>query len=377
MQAAVDSGTIAGAVVLVMKDGKVAYQRAFGYADRESRKTMRTDGLFRIASQTKAITSVAVMMLVEEGLVRLTDPVSRWLPGLGGVRVATKSDTGLALMPLKRQITIRDLLTHTAGISYGYDSLVKDAYAAEGLGPAAGFGWYTADKTEPICASMDRLGKLAIVAQPGERFVYGYNTDILGCVVERVSGNSLADFFSIRIFTPLGMHDTWFFPPASEAGRMATVYTRTDSKLVRAEEGPKGQGDYITGPRVSYSGGAGLVSTAHDYARFLQMLANGGQLDGARILGPRSVALMTADHLDTLFSRNGHGFGLGFEVLTNPGRAGQFGNAGQYSWGGAYASTYWVDPKDKLVCLFLTQLLPNPGLDLPDRLRALVYQAVE
>ena len=377
MQGAVDSGLIAGAVVLVQRHGQVAYQRAFGWSDREAKRPMRPDALFRIASQTKAITSVAVMQLVERGLVRLSDPVSKWLPGLADVKVAAKADTGLMLLPLKRAITIRDLLTHTAGISYGTDSLIRAAYAAEGLGPNAGYGWYTADKTEPVCATMDRLGRLPIMAQPGERFVYGYSTDILGCVVERAGGMSLADYFAREIFQPLGMTSTWFFPPETAASRLVVVYTRTDSGLVRAGAGPKGQGDYITGPRANYSGGAGLVSSAGDYARFLQMLANGGRLGGARILGPRTVALMTTDHADTLYSRNGLGFGLGFEVLEDPGRAGQYGNPGRFGWGGAYTSTYWVDPKDGIVCVFMTQLLPNPGLDLPDRLRALVYQAVE
>jgi CubicO group peptidase (beta-lactamase class C family) len=377
MQAAVDSGRIAGAVVLVMRHGQLVYQHAFGWSDREARRPMRADALFRIASQTKAITSVAVMMLVEQGLIRLSDPVSKWLPGLGTVKVAAKSDTGLALVPLRRAITIRDLLTHTAGISYGTDSLVRSAYAAEGLGPNAGYGWYTADKNEPLCVSMDRLGKLPIVAQPGTQFVYGYNTDILGCVVERVSGLSLAEFFGQKIFRPLGMNSTWFFPPESLASRMTVVYTRSDTGLVRSGPGPLGQGDYLSGPRMNYSGGAGLISTAGDYARFLQMLANGGQLHGARILGPRTVALMTADHADTLYSRMGLGFGLGFEVLEDPGHSAQFGNPGRFGWGGAYASNYWVDPQDGIVCVFMTQLLPNPGLDLPDRLRALVYQAVE
>jgi CubicO group peptidase (beta-lactamase class C family) len=338
---------------------------------------MRTDALFRIASQSKAITSVALMTLVESGAVRLGDPVSRWLPALAHVRVATQTDSGLALVALKRAITIRDLLTHTAGISYGTDSLVRSAYAAEGLGPNAGYGWYTADKREPICASMDRLGSLPITAQPGERFVYGYATDILGCVIERVSGVSLADYFTRRIFRPLRMRETWFYPPAAQGYRLATVYTRADSALVRAPDGPRGQGDYQQGPQLSYSGGAGLVSTARDYARFLQMLANGGRLGSIRILGPRTVALMTADHADTLYSRNGLGFGLGFEILEDPGRAGQYGNPGRFGWGGAYSTNYWVDPKDGLVCVFMTQLLPNPGLDLADRLRSLVYQAVE
>ncbi len=376
MQGAVDSGTIAGAVVLVLRHGQVVYNRAFGWRDREARIPLRTDALFRIASQTKAITSVALMTLVEEGRVRLGDPVSKWLPGLGTVKVAVKSDTGLALVKLKRAITIRDLLTHSAGISYGTDELVRSAYAAEGLGPKAGYGWYTADKTEPICASMDRIGKLPIVAQPGEAFVYGYNTDILGCVVERVSGTSLADFFATRIFGPLGMKSTWFFPPAGEAGRLAVVYSRTDSGLVRAVPGPMGQGDYIDGPRVSYAGGAGLVASAGDYGRFLQMLANGGTLNGARVLGPRTIQLMTSDHLDSIYSTRGLGFGLGFEILEDPGKAAQFGNPGRFGWGGAYASNYWVDPKDGIVCVFMTQLLPNPGLDLPERLRPLIYQAV-
>lgn len=376
MQRAVDSGTVAGAVVLVLRRGQVVYSHAFGWSDREAKTPMRPDALFRIASQTKAVTSVAVMMLVEEGRIRLNDPVSTWLPGFAGIKVAVKGDSGITLVKLKRAITIRDLLTHTAGISYGTDAQVREAYAAEGLGPRAGYGWYTADKSEPICTSMDRIGKLPIVAQPGEAFVYGYNTDILGCVVERVSGMSLADFFSQRIFTPLGMKDSWFFLPASAASRLAVVYTRTDSGLVRAVPGSMGQGDYLSGPRVSYSGGAGLVSSARDYGRFLQMLANGGTLDGARILGPRTVQLMTTDHADTLYSRNGVGFGLGFEVLEDPGRAAQFGNPGRFGWGGAYASNYWVDPRDGIVCVFMTQLLPNPGLDLPDRLRPLVYQAV-
>jgi CubicO group peptidase (beta-lactamase class C family) len=224
---------------------------------------------------------------------------------------------------------------------------------------------------------MDRLGHLAIVAQPGERFVYGYSTDILGCVVERVSGMKLADYFARHIFTPLGMRDTWFYPPAAQANRLTVVYTRTDSGLVRAVEGARGQGDYLSGPRQSYSGGAGLISTARDYGRFLQMLANGGQLDGARILGPRTVALMTTNQLDTMYSAGGLGFGLGFEILMDPGKAGQYGNPGRFGWGGAYSSNYWVDPKDGLVVVFMAQLLPNPGIDLPDRLRAMVYQAVD
>ncbi len=376
MQAAVDSGKVAGAVVLVARHGQQAYAGAWGWSDREAGRAMTVSTLFRIASQTKAVTSVAIMMLVEDGVVRLSDPVAKWIPGFAGAQQAVPGDSGPRLVPLRRAITIRQLLTHTAGISYGTESLVQDQYAAEGLGPAAGYGWYFADKQEPICASIDRLSHLPLVEQPGGRFTYGYNTDILGCVVERVSGLSLADFFRQRIFAPLGMRSTWFFPPATERNRLATVYAWSDTGLVRAPEGPRGQGDYLDGPRVSYSGGAGLVSTAGDYARFLQMLANGGSLDGHRILGPRTVALMTMDHIDTLYARNGTGFGLGFEILKDPGRAAEYGSPGRFGWGGAYSSNYWVDPKEELVVVFMAQLLPNPGLDLADRLRAMVYQAI-
>lgn len=376
VQAAIDSGRMYGAVVLVARRGRVAYHRAFGWADRESGRRMTPDALFRIASQTKAVTSVAVMTLIEDGRLRLGDPVSKFLPGFAGAGVAQPGDTGILLQPVKRAITIRDLLTHTAGLSYGTDSLVRRQYEAQGLGPAAGWGWYFADKSEPICGSMERLSRLPLVSQPGERYVYGYSTDVLGCVVERVSGQSLAEYFETRIFRPLGMRDTWFFPPAAAAARLATVYSATDSGLVRSSEGPRGQGDYLDGPRVSYSGGAGLVSTARDYALFLQMLAGGGSLGATRILGPRTVALMTTDHADTLFSRNGMGFGLGFEILEDPGRAGQYGNVGRYGWGGAYATSYWIDPKDELVIVLMTQLLPGRAWETWDQVRAVIYQAI-
>jgi CubicO group peptidase (beta-lactamase class C family) len=378
MQAAVDSGTIAGAVTLVLRHGRVAHQGAYGMADREAGRRMTLDALFRIASQSKAITSTAVMILVEEGAIRLHDPVSKWIPGFASTKVASASDTGLVLTRLARPITIRDLLTQTAGISYGYDSLIRPLYVAAGLGPENGPGWYFADRTEPICADMERLATLAITAQPGTRFVYGYATDILGCVVERASGRSLADFLSERILRPLGMKDTWFYVPESAAARLTAVYAVTDSGLVRAPDGPDGQGDYVRGPRVSYSGGAGLVSTARDYARFLQMLLNGGQLDGARILSPTTVRLMTVDHLDSLYSRHspGTGFGLGFEILEDPGLRGEYGSPGRYAWGGAYATGYWVDPKEDLVAVYMIQLLPSRGLDPFLTFRTLVYSAI-
>ena len=376
MQEGVDSGLVAGVVTMVLRHGKVVQHGAYGWADLESKRPMKEDALFRIASQSKAITSVAIMMLIEEGRLRLGDSVARWLPSFSQAKVFTKSDSGTALVPVRRTITIRDLLTHTAGISYGTDESVRDAYAAANLGPEAGWGWYFADKHEPICTSMDRLGTLPFVAQPGERWVYGYNTDILGCVIERVSGMPLDRFFATRIFAPLGMRSTWFYPPASAAARLTTVYGYFDGKFGRAPDGPKGQGDYIKGPRTSFSGGAGLVSTAADYATFLQMLANGGTFNGARLLSPRSVELMHMNHVDRLYGSKGDGFGLGFSVLLDPGEAGSFGNAGLYGWGGAYATNYWIDPRDGLVTVYMVQLMPNPGVDLASRLRTLVFAAI-
>src|ERR671932_510390 len=205
LQRAVDRGEIAGAVALVTRDGQTVYERAVGWADKEAGRRMTADAIFRIASQTKALTSVAIMSLVEEGKLTLDDPVDRFIPAFRQTTVAVRSDTGRVIVPARRRITIHDLLTHTAGISYGTDSLVAPLYAAKGLGPNAGWGWYTADKDEPICQTMERLATLPFVSQPGERFVYGYNTDILGCVVERASGVPLDEFIRARITAPLGM----------------------------------------------------------------------------------------------------------------------------------------------------------------------------
>jgi CubicO group peptidase (beta-lactamase class C family) len=367
---------MAGAVGLVLQDGRVAYQRAVGWADREAGRKMTPDVIFRIASQTKAITTVAVLMLVEEGKLGLNDPVSKQLPSFAKTTVAVASPGGPTLVPARRPITIKDLLTHTAGISYGTDSVVASLYAAKGLGPSAGFGWYTADKDEPICTTMDRLGTLPAVAQPGEAMVYGYNTDILGCVVERVSGQPLDEFIAARITGPLDMHDTHFFLPPAKGARLAAVYApEPDGRVARAPDGPKGQGDYVAGPRKSFAGGAGLLSTARDYARFLQMILNGGELDGVRILGPRTVALMTHDQIGSLYPGPGAGFGLGFSTVEKPGGNG-LAPVGSFGWGGAYATMYQVDPEDELVIVFMTQLLPNGSGQARDRFPTLVYQAL-
>ena len=376
LQQYVDENRIGGAVGFVLQDGHVVYERAVGWADREAGVRMAPDTIFRIASQTKAITSVAILSLMEEGKLTLTDPVSRYIPSFAASKVAVRNGDAVDLVPAKRAINIRDLLTHTAGISYGTDASVAAMYQAKGLGPAAGYGWFTADKDEPICVTMERLGTLPFVAQPGEAWVYGYNTDVLGCVVEKVSGMPLDQFIRTRITAPLGMKDTQFFLPPTERARLAAVYMAgSDGKITRAPDGPRGQGAYVDGPRKSFAGGAGLLSTAQDYARFLEMIRRGGALDGVRILSPRTVALMTSNQVGTLHSPAGLGYGLGFETTDRYGANG-LDSAGAFGWAGAYSSTYRVDPESRLVICFMVQILPNTT-DLGRKFPTLVYQALE
>jgi CubicO group peptidase (beta-lactamase class C family) len=375
LQQYVDSQRIGGAVALVLRDGQVAYQRAVGWIDRESRRPMTADAMFRIASQSKAITSTAILMLVEEGKIALSDPVSRYIPAYARTMVSPRADSGRTTVPARRQITIQDLLTHTSGISYGGEAYLAAQYREKGLGPAAGNGWYTADKTEPVCETMERLGSLPFVAQPGEAYVYGYNTDILGCVVERASGTPLDEFIRTRITAPLGMSDTYFFLPPEKASRLVTLYLNDSTGVIaRAPEGSRGQGHYVQGPRRNFSGGAGMVSTARDYARFLEMIRNRGELDGVRILSPRMVDLMTSNQSGLLSSQNGLGFGLGFEVVERLGAKGVY-SVGSFGWGGAYGSTYMVDPAERLVVVFMINQMPMRA-DVASKFPTLVYQAL-
>ena len=375
LQQYVDESRIAGAVALVLRDGQPVYDRAVGWSDKEAGRRITTDTIFRIASQTKAITSAAILSLVEEGKIGLNDPVGRFIPSFAKTTVAVRNESGTTMVPAKRAITIRDLLTHTAGISYGTDSQVAALYEAKGLGPAAGLGWYTADKNEPICGTMERLGTLPFVAQPGEAWVYGYNTDILGCVVERASSIPLDEFVRTRITDPLAMKDTRFFLPAEQRDRLAAVYASgSDGKIARAPEGPKGQGNYVEGPRRSFAGGAGLLSTARDYARFLETIRNGGSLGGVRILAPRTVELMTTNQAGSLHSTTGLGFGFGFETTDRYGANGM-DSVGSFGWGGAYGTLYRVDPHARLVMVLMIQLLPN-ATDIRDKFPTLVYQAL-
>ena len=372
LQRYVDENRIAGIVALVLRDGQPVYEKAVGWSDKEAGRRMTTDTIFRIASQSKAITSTAVLSLVEEGKLTLNDPVSRVIPPFAKTTVAT----GGSVVPAKRPITIRDLLTHTAGISYGIEPAIASQYEAKGLGPAAGFGWYTADKDESVCATMERLATLPFVAQPGEQWVYGYNTDILGCVVERASGMPLDAFIKTRITEPLRMTDTQFFLPAAQRDRLAAVYASGDDGLIkRAPDGPRGQGNYVDGPRRNFAGGAGLLSTARDYSRFLEMIRRGGELDGVRILSSRMVKLMSTNQVGTLHSPNGLGFGLGFETTDRYGANGM-DSEGAFGWAGAYGTIYRIDPESKVVMLLMIQLLPN-ATDIRTVFPTLVYQAID
>jgi CubicO group peptidase (beta-lactamase class C family) len=377
LQQYVDDKRFAGIVVLVLRDGKPAYEKAAGWSDIEAGRKMEMDTIFRIASQTKALTSVAIMQLAEEGKLTIGGSVSQFIPAFAKTTVAVRGDGGaMTTVAARRPIAIRDLLTHTAGISYGTDAIVSSQYEAKGLGPAAGFGWYTADKDEPVCDTMERLASLPFVAHPGDAFVYGYNTDVLGCVVERASGLPLDKYLETKITGPLGLKDTRFFLPPDQKARLATVYTTgPDGGLLRSPEGARGQGHYVEGPRRSFAGGAGLLSTARDYARFLEMTRRGGTLDGVRILSPRSIALMTTNQLGTLYSNAGRGFGLGFETTDRYGANGME-SVGSYGWGGAYGSAYRVDPQERLVMVMMVQLLQR-GTDIREKFQTIVYQALE
>jgi CubicO group peptidase (beta-lactamase class C family) len=377
MQQYVDRQRLSGLVTIIVRNGKVAELAAYGKRDIEANAAMQKDTIFRIASMSKAVTSIAAMMLVEEGKIGLSDAVSKFIPSFKKTTVIVPPPPGAipgspaSIVPAKREITIRDLLTHTAGIGYG-SGPAEELYKA-----AKVHGWYFADKAEPVATAIDRLTTLPFDAQPGERFVYGFNTDVLGVVVEKASGQSLDAFFRTRIFEPLKMVDTHFFLAPAQRDRLAAVYSLAeDGTLARAPDPGTGQGAYVDGPRMCFSGGAGLLSTASDYARLLQMMLNGGELDGVRLLGPKTVELMTSNHAGTLFNEGKTGFGLGFEIVDDVGKAGNYGSPGEFSWGGAYHTTYWVDPQEKIVAVLMTQLLPAAGSDLHERFRNLVYQAV-
>jgi len=367
-----------GAVALIIRNGKVAYYKATGYDDLSTKTPLQKDGIFRIASQTKAITSVAIMMLFEEGKLLLDDPVSKYLPGFKNEVVLDKfnpADTTYTTVPAKRDITIRDLLTHTSGIGYAQIGS-KEATAIYAKNNITA-GIEVTNST--LLDAMKRLGPLPLMHQPGEKMTYGLNTDLLGCLVEVISGTTLNDFLRTNIFEPLGMKDTYFAIPPDKAGRLVNLYTEDSLGHLK-----KSEGGLLNGPSVAnfpllkstyYSGGAGLSSTIYDYAVFLQMLLNGGKYDGKQLLGRNTVRMMTMNQIGEL-DWGGNKFGLGFEVETAKGSAQVPAQEGTFSWGGAFSTSYWVDPKEKMVLLFYRQLQDGSHWDVVEKFRALAYQAI-
>ncbi|HAI16485.1 MAG: serine hydrolase [Gammaproteobacteria bacterium] len=370
----VEENLIAGQVLLVLRKGRIAHSLANGMRDIEATDPMKEDTIFRIASQTKALVSTGIMILHERGQLDISHPLSRYIPEWENVQVAVPNENGsYNLEPVERPITLRHLLTHTAGMSYGTGPASREWEEADFQ------GWYFANKTETIGESIARMASLPLDAHPGTAWIYGYNTDILGAVIEKASGMDLNNFLQQEIFEPLEMSDSHFYLPENKRDRLAVVYQPKPGggiQAIPATDGMRSQGLYIDGPRISYSGGAGLLSTANDYARFLQMTLNGGELDGKRILSRKTIELMTTNHLGDLPFRSGQGFGLGFSIVTDLGERGTLGSVGEYGWGGAYHSTYWVDPLEELVVVYLTQIIPATGLDDYSKLRSGVYQAI-
>lgn len=374
-QAYIDENRLPGASILVARKGKIAYFETFGKNNIENNVPMTEGSIFRIASQTKAIASVGVMILQERGKLLITDQVGKFMPAFQETKVAVrKDDGGYDIIDAERPITIRDLLTHTSGVSYG-SGISADLWEKAGIQ-----GWYFADREEPIQATINRMGDLPFEAQPGEKFEYGYNTDILGALIEVVSGEPLDVFLKKNILDPLGMNDTHFYLPEAKRNRLAVVYSPSENGLEPAPNpgGMVGQGAYVDGPRRSFSGGAGLLSTSMDYAKFLQMMLNKGVFNGNRILSRKSVELMTVNHLgNAQFPwTGGTGFGLGFSVVEDLGDRASLGSVGEYGWGGAYHSSYWVDPQEEMVVVYFTQLIPSGDIDDHGKLRALIYQAI-
>lgn len=374
IQSAIDNHQLAGAVMYIGRDGQTAHLKAYGLQDIENKTPMATDAIFRIASMSKAITTVAALMLYEEGRFMLNDPVAKYIPAFANSVVAVAPPAGSApdvkyvTVPVRRPITIRDLMRHTAGLTYG-DGLASEDYKKANLS-----GWYFANHDEPIGAAIDRLGKLPLHGQPGEAWQYGFSSDVLGRLIEVVSGLPLDRFIEERITKPLKMVDTSFYLPAGKESRLANVYGLEKGQLTLEESVEKS--DYVQGPRRCFSGGAGILSTIGDYGRFLQMLLNDGELDGVRLLGPKTVELMHANHTGDKYARDTHAFGLGFWVNNDPGFYGELSTEGSFGWGSAYFPQYLVDPKEKIVAIFMTQLRPAGDLDLNQKFKVLMYQAL-
>jgi CubicO group peptidase (beta-lactamase class C family) len=380
MDALVASGRLSGLSVTVARRGGLAYSRCAGLSDRERGTAMAEDTIVRIYSMTKPLTSVAIMMLYEEGRFQLDDPITRFLPYFAGQRVLSGGSRGkVETVPAVRDITFRDLLTHTSGLTYGFmeSTLVDAAYRADGV------DFQTSDAT--LAEVVERAARQPLLAQPGTAWNYSIATDVLGHLVAVVSGQSFEGFLQERVIGPLGMVDTGFHVPAGKMPRFAANYVRGPDGALKLFDDPA-TSRFAT-PRAIASGGGGLCSTAGDYLRFCRMMLNKGGLDGARLLGRKTVELMTANHLggdmaamgQARFSESsyeGIGFGLGFSVMVDPARAQVLGTPGEYAWGGAASTAFWIDPGEEMAVILLTQLMPSSALPLRRELRVLTYGAI-
>jgi CubicO group peptidase (beta-lactamase class C family) len=367
-----------GGAALIIHNGKIVYHKAVGFNDLENKTPLKKDDIFRIASQTKAITSVAIMMLMEEGKLLLDDPVSKYIPSFKKQAVLDKfneADTTYTTIPAKKEITIRELLTHTSGLDYAQIGS-QEAIAIYAKNNITG-GLGVTNST--LLDAMTRLGKMPLMHQPGEKYTYGLNTDLLGCLVEVISGSTLYDFFRTRIFEPLGMKDTYFYVPKEKAARLVNLYKEDEEGHLQ-----KSTKTILNGPTVVnypfiktgyYSGGGGLSSTIYDYAIFLQMLLNNGKYNGKQLLSRNSVRMMTMNQVGDL-NTGINKFGLGFEVVTEKGSSKTPAREGTFSWSGAFATIYWVDPKEKMVLLFFRQLESSSRGEVFEKFRNLTYQAI-
>jgi CubicO group peptidase (beta-lactamase class C family) len=376
-----------GATAIILRNGKIVYYKAFGFANKQQNIPMKNDNIFRIASMTKPIISVAAMMLYEEGKFLLTDPVSKFIPEFKNPVVLDKynaADTTWTTVPAKREIIMRDILSHTSGIGYAQigSGTANAIYYKNKINGGIGTPYSTLKDV------ITRLAKLPLFIQPGEEFMYGLNTDVLSYLVEVISGIPLDKYLQQKIFDPLGMKDTYFFLPKEKQTRLVPLYTQQGEKTkLRIQDSLISLNgtfsrDFPKTPNGTYfSGGAGLASTAYDYALFGQMLLNGGELNGKRILAPGTIQLMASnqigDHLmwgDTNKTRR---FGLGFGILTEYAERTLMIPAGSYGWDGMFASHFWVDPKNKMVVIFMRNIWPTDHWDYGDRIKPLIYQALK
>jgi CubicO group peptidase (beta-lactamase class C family) len=377
----IDAGRLPGTQVLVYRRGKIVHHAVQGFADLERKAPVKHDTIYRIYSMTKPITSVAFMMLVEEGRVALDEPVHKYIPewkDLGVFQAGTAA--GFLTKPPSRPMLIVDLLRHTSGLTYGFQqrSNVDAAYRELKIGEV--------EKSGTMQSMIDDLARMPLEFSPGEAWNYSLSTDVIGYLIEKISGKPFEQFLKERIFDPLGMNDTDFFVPAGKAGRFAACYA-ADKGSIKLQDDPA-TSSFLSPPSF-ISGGGGLCSTAADYLTFSRALLNRGELGGVRLIGPKTLALMTTNHLPggralpelsrSLFSEatyNGIGFGLGFSVTMDPAQTLIPGSAGEYAWGGAAGTAFWIDPAEELITILMIQVLPSSAYPVRRELRTLVYAAI-